>query len=404
MKTLKMILLLSVFAIWANHFACTHNDNKNSVEIKTVPSEEYDFELVEKIKRIENDLLPAIDIIGRQTRIFKLTDRMAHFKVPGVSIAVINNGEIEWAKGYGSKEIGKNEEVTTKTLFQAASLSKPIVAMAALHLVEKGKLNMESDVNNQLKSWKIPENEFTASSKVSLKKLIIHVGGLSVSGFRGYATGEKIPTPQQILDGQKPANSEPIRVIFEPGSRWRYSGGGYCVIQLMMIESTEMEFPELMKKFLLEPISMKNSTFAQPLSSEFLENVAAGHRSDGSMVNGKWHAYPEMAAAGLWTTSMDLCRFIIEIQKSYKVRSNRVLSKEMTQKMLTRHSGNFGLGFLLGGQDDSLYFTFNGGNEGYRCDFFAYVKKDQGAVVMTNSDNGGRLIKEILRSIAAEYN
>jgi len=207
----------------------------------------------------------------------------------------------------------------------------------------------------------------------------------------------------QILDGLKPARSPPIRVVLEPGSRWLYSNGGYLILQQLLIDVTNSPFPELMNEIILKPLNMSNSTFSQPLPSHYERIAAAGHKPDGTTVEGGWHIYPEMAAGGLWTTPIDLCKFIIELQRSLKGDSNRVLSKSMAENMLSRHFGNMGLGFVLRGKDENLAFTFSGGNEGYRCDMYAYAFKGKGAVIMTNSDNGQFIIDEIYRSISAEY-
>lgn len=363
----------------------------------------YGMNVEEKIGQIESGLIPAIIIKGHPKKAYNIFERMVHYKVPGVSVAVINNGEIEWAKGYGVKEEGSNIEITPETLFQAASLSKPVVAMAALHLVEKGKLDLESNVNIQLKSWKIPENEFTRNKKVNLRMLLTHTSGIIGFGYDGYVVEEEIPTLLQILDGLEPANSPPVRIDIEPETRWRYSNGGYLVTQLLMMEATGMEFPELMQEIVFKPLGMNNSTYKQPLPSEWASKASTGHRSDGSMIKGKWHIFPELAAGGLWTTPSDLCLFAIELQKSLRGISNKVLSKEMTRRMLTRHWINFGLGILLGGQGEDLSFTFNGGNLGFRCHFFAYAERAQGAVIMTNSDRGDLLIREIYRGMSAGY-
>ena len=360
-------------------------------------------EIKERMKKVENGLLPAIRIKCSELKRYNIHERMNDYRIPGLSIALINDGEIEWAKGYGVKENGTDDPVTVKTLFQAASISKPIVAAAFLHLVEKDILDLESPVNGQLKSWKIPDNEFTQKNPVNVKMLITHSGGVIGFGFEGYKIGDKIPTLLQILDGLKPANSPPIRIVLEPGSRWLYSNGGYLILQQLLMDVTSSPFTELMNEIILEPLDMGNSTFSQPLHSCYEKTAATGNKSDGTTVEGKWHIYPEMAAGSLWTNPMDLCKFIMELQRSIKGKSNKVLSKSMTENMLSRHFGNMGLGFVLRGDGEDLGFTFSGGNEGYRCDMYAYASRDKGAVIMTNSDNGHYIINEIFRSVSAEY-
>ena len=358
--------------------------------------------LADRIAHVESGLLPAITIKD-QASSMTLADRMKHYKVPGVSIAVINDGKIEWAKGYGVTEVGGSTPVTTETMFQAASISKPVAAMGMLALVEKGQLSLDEDVNVKLKSWKVPDNDLTKEQKVTLRRLASHSAGLTVHGFRGYAEGEDVPTTVQILDGQKPANSAPVRVDLLPGSRWRYSGGGITVMQLLMTETAGKPFPVLMRQLVLDKIGMKNSTYEQPLPADKIANAAFGHRSSGEILKGKRHTYPEMAAAGLWTTPTDLAKFAIEIQQSKAGKSNKVLSQAMTVQMLTKQSGDYGLGIGVGGDGSSANFSHGGSNEGFKCNLFAYSETGQGAVVMTNGDMGGQLASEIFRSIAREY-
>lgn len=359
--------------------------------------------LEQRIQRIENGLLPAVVINGQAPVPMKLSDRMRHYKVPGVSIAVINHGEIEWARGYGVKEAGTADRVTNSTLFQAASISKPVTAMAALRLVQEGKLKLDEDVNQELKSWKVPENEFTKEKQVTLRELLSHSAGLTVHGFTGYAAGEPVPTLVQILNGEKPANSEPIRVDIPPGSKWRYSGGGYVVTQQLILDVTGKSFPDFMEQRVLRPLQMTDSTYQQPLPQALRAQAAAGHRGDGKVIPGKWHTYPEMSAAGLWTTPSDLAKFAIAIQNGKSGKSQTVLSQAMITQMLTKQIDDWGLGLNLQGTGRDARFSHGGANEGFRCSLIAYDDTGQGAAVMTNSDSGGSLAEEVLLAIAHEY-
>jgi CubicO group peptidase (beta-lactamase class C family) len=359
--------------------------------------------IAERIARVENGLLPPLLVKDTGPNKMNLGERLKHYKVPGVSVAVINNYVVEWAKGYGVKDVNTNEPVTASTMFQAASISKPVATMATLRLVEEGKLNLDEDVNLKLKSWKVPENEFTKEKKVTLRGLVTHNAGLTVHGFRGYAAGESVPTLVQLLNGESPANSARIVNDIAPGKIWRYSGGGFCVMQQLVIDVTGKPFPQVMQENVLSRIGMQNSTYEQPLPAARRAQAATGHRLKGDIVKGKWHTYPEMAAAGLWTTPTDLAKLAIEVQKAKLGKSTRVLSKAMTEQMLTRQFENWGLGFSLEGKEAKATFSHGGSNEGFRCHFVAFSNSGQGAVVMTNSDNGGPLAQEIIRSIAAEY-
>lgn len=359
--------------------------------------------LEERIKRVENGLLQPFEIKGQPSVQMKLGDRMKFYNTAGISIAVIEKGRIEWARGYGVRERGGSEAVTPETLFQAASISKPVAAVAARRMVQQGTLDLDEDVNHKLTSWKLPANEFTNPKKVTLRGLLSHSAGLTVHGFAGYASDTTIPALSQVLDGLKPANSKPIRVDIAPGAKYRYAGGGYVVLQQLMSDVSGKQFPLLMDTTVLKRIGMRHSTYEQPLPKERSLQAAVGHGPTGEKVKGNWHAYPEMAAAGLWTTPTDLARFAIEIQKSLGGKSNKVLSREITRQLLTPQVGGWGLGFGLPGKGPSARFSHGGANEGYRCQLVAYTNTGQGAVVMTNSDRGSSLADEVLRSIAREY-
>ncbi|MEK7406270.1 MAG: serine hydrolase [Acidobacteriota bacterium] len=352
----------------------------------------------EKIRRVEHGLIRAVVIKGHPVQKLALAERLKEHKVPGVSIAVVNGGKVEWARGYGLASVEEPKPVNADTLFQAASISKPVAAMVALRLVELGKLSLGGDVNLKLRSWKVPQNEFTSKEKVTLRRLLSHTAGLTVHGFPGYAAGAAVPTLRQVLDGAKPANTGPIRPDILPGSQHRYSGGGYEVMQQLVEDATGMPFAEIARELVLGPLGMKRSTYDQPLPTRFMDASAAGHRASGAVIQGKWHTYPEMAAAGLWTTPSDLARVILEIQKPGKV-----LKAETVNEMLTAVLNNYGLGFGLGGKDGARSFSHGGANAGFRCMLFAYRDSGSGAVVMTNGDRGGALASEVLRSIAAEY-
>ena len=356
------------------------------------------------IQSVENGLLTAASIHGLSGKSYNIMDRMKYFNVPGVSIAVINNGNIEWARGYGAMETNGDQTVAPDTLFQAASISKPVSAMMVLRLAEQGKLDLDRDVNNFLSSWKIPENEYTEKNRVTLRGILSHTAGLTVHGFQGYGFDAEVPSLLQILNGESPANSAPIRVDILPGSMFRYSGGGYTVMQQAIEDLTDKAFDEVLKTEVLDPLNMISSTFVQPLPVQLRGKAATGHTGTGIPVQGKWHIYPEKAAAGLWTTPTDLATFAIEIMKSYDNRSNKIISKNAVDNMLMAIQENYGLGLQVKKLGDTIIrFGHTGGNEGFRCYLVGYTGNGKGAVVMTNSDNGNFVTMEIVRSISNVY-
>ena len=328
---------------------------------------------------------------------------MAHYKVPGVSIALVDSGRIAWARGFGITQSGTTDSITPATLFQAASISKPVAATAMLRLVEAGALSLDTPINRYLRSWKVPDNEFTASQPVTLRRIVSHAAGLTIHGFPGYAAGDAIPTLPQLLDGAAPANTAAVRVYAVPGTEWNYSGGGVTIEQLAMMDVTGEPFPSLMKRLVLDPIGMTNSGYDQPLPVAKRGREAAGHRTDGTMIPGRWHTYPEMAAAGLWTTPTDLLRWAMEIAAARAGRSTKVLSQSMATAMLSVQQAPSGLGPLLHGTGPAFYFEHGGANEGFRCMVLYFPELGRGAAVMTNGDAGVGLTQEILYALAKEY-
>lgn len=359
-------------------------------------------DVASRISQVEKGLLSPVLIKGEQG--WTIQERMKHYKAPGVSIAVINNFKIEWAKAYGVKDIETNEPVTTETLFQAGSISKSVAAMTALKKVQDGKIALDEEINKKLVSWKLPDNELTTNNKVTLANLLTHTAGLTVHGFPGYAVGEKIPTLPQVLNGTEPANTAPVRVDLQPGTKFRYSGGGTTIAQLAIMDIEKKPYPQIAKETTLGPLEMTNSTYSQPLPDDWRKKAASGHRGNGQLVEGKIHVYPEMAAAGLWTTPTDLAKFAIEVQLSLDGKSNKVLSKEMVGKMVTPFIEEFiGMGFFIEKHGNAIYFGHGGADEGFRAQLLVHKTKGYGAVVMVNSDNG-QIMDEIIRGIARAYN
>ncbi len=265
-----------------------------------------------RIERVENGLFTSVLITGEPT--WNILERMEHYGVPGMSVAVIHDFQVVWTKAYGVKDTETGDLVTENTIFQAASISKPLNATAVMRKVQDGVLSLDEDVNSYLESWKLPDNEFTAEHKVTVANLLSHTGGTTVGGFPGYRMGTPLPTVQQILSGEAPANTQPIVVDIVPGQKYRYSGGGTTILQLLLIELEGKPYPEIMKEMILDPFQMTGSSYSQPLTPELQALAASAHGRDGRPIEGRCHVYPELAAAGLWTTPADLARFAIEHQ------------------------------------------------------------------------------------------
>ena len=350
--------------------------------------------------QIENGLLEG-DVYFEGDKTATMKERMEFYGVPGVSIAVIKDNKIVWLGSYGIMDKESNENVTSKTLFQAGSISKPVAAYGALIAVEKGKVTLTDDVNKFLTSWKVPDNEFTKEKKVTLAELLSHTGGLTVHGFLGYSPDLPVPTLIEVLNGTPPANSPPIRVDKEPGGTFRYSGGGYTVMQQMMIDVYGKPYPEIEKELVLAPLEMTNSTYEQPLDSIKVKMAATGYLPDHQQTKGKRHTYPEMAAAGLWTTAEDLAKFAIDVQLAFKAES-KIMSKQMADRMLTPVDAGYALGIGIKGHNGDIYFSHGGWDEGFSSEMVAHRDKGYGIVVLTNS-NHPPFISEVIRSVARAY-
>ena len=350
---------------------------------------------------VEISLKDKVQIAGLENPMYRLEERMAHYQVPGVSIAVIEAGKIAWAKGYGIANSDSGSLVDTSTLFQAGSISKPVAGMGALALVDKGDLSLDADINTWLSEWKVEENQYTQSEKVTLRRLLTHTAGLTVHGFPGYHPDSLLPGTIQVLTGA--GNTPAVVVDTPPGSLWRYSGGGYTVMQLAIEQTTGIAFEDFLQQTVLQPLGMQHSTYANPLPVARHPQASAAYDRTGVIIPGSWHNYPEKAAAGLWTTPMDLARYLMAIQQAMEGKKHPVLSTEMVQAMLQPDQNNWGLGPALSGSGDLLRFGHGGKNAGFTNNMTAFVRGGRGAVVMTNADRGNGLIQEILQAIAEVY-
>lgn len=361
------------------------------------PNSQDDSSLLdERIARIENGLQPNLQIQGDSLPNYNIEERLKELGIPGVSIAVINEGQIEWAKAYGFADISENRPVTGETMFLAGSISKPVAALRAHQLVEEGVISLDTNVNDYLSDWKLPDNEFTENEKVTTRRILNHTAGLTVWGFPGYDKGDTIPSVSEVLDGV--GNTGQVRVYKEPGESWMYSGGGYTIMQLMITDLEKQSFPDIMRDNVLIPLGMTSSTFENPLPETYHAIAATGYRSNGNEVEGKWPIYPEMAAAGLWTTPSQLILYAKDFQKTYQTRQDGLLKVGTVNEMLTPGMNDHGLGPVV----NKHTFGHGGADEGFRANLIAWKEHPVAVVIMVNSDNGS-IIQEIALSIAKEY-
>ncbi len=324
--------------------------------------------------------------------------------IPGLSIAVIDSGKIVLSRAYGVTRRGTTTPVTTNTLFQAGSISKSVTAVGAMRLVERGTLQLDRDVNLQLVSWKVPDTTVAGGEKLTVRELLSHSAGLNVHGFPGYDLTARFPTLVQVLNGETPANTQAIRIVQRPGVRWGYSGGGYTILQQLMIDVTHQPFDEYMMREVLTPAGMTASTFAQPLPASYAPNAATGHTDNGAPVPGGWHAYPEMAAAGLWTTPTDLAKFAMSLQRAFRRDNAAFLSADRAEQMLSYQRNDFmGLGVFLRGNNVRLEFSHGGRDEGFDASMTATALTGQGVVIMINANDNSAAVERIQRTVAHMY-
>lgn len=345
---------------------------------------------------------PGEDSLGTRT----VAELMEEFGVPGVSIAVIQDFKIHWAKAYGVADVETGQLVDIETMFQAASISKPVAAMGVLRAVQDGLFSLDDDINDILDSWTLDGREFTGNRPVTPRTLTSHTSGLGDGfGFPGYDPEQPLPTTVQILEGHELSNVGSVFMEREPMTFYEYSGGGVTVMELALSDVRKRPFVDILQEGVLTPVGMTRSSYAQPISPEHNQNAARAHDNNGDSRGPKWHVYPEHAAAGLWTTPTDLARLIIEVQRSASGESNRVLSQSMIQEMLNPVGvGPFAVGFTVSKVGEGWYFSHGGSNWGFRALMLAHKVKGYGLVVMTNADQGSTVINEISRRIQYTYN
>ncbi len=366
-------------------------------------SKKYPKEVEASIQQVESNLSGWVQIEGTPAE-WSLQDRMKFYHANGISIAVIKDYKIEWAKGYGWADSAEQRPVTTQTLFQAGSNSKSLNSIGVLKLVQDGKLNLYTDINDYLKTWKFPYDSLSKGKKITIANLLSHTAGLTVHGFPGYEKGDSIPTLIQVLNGERPANTNAVRSMYAPGLKYEYAGGGTEILQLVVQDITGQLYDKYMWENVLKPLNMTYSSYTQPPPASRESLLATGYYNDGKPVKGKYHIYPEQAAAGLWTNPTDLAKYVIETQLALAGKSQKVLSKKMTELRLTPYidsSAAFGI-FILN-KNGIKYFTHGGVDEGFVSQYIGSFDGGNGVVVMTNTYNTA-LYDEIINSVAKTYN
>ncbi len=353
------------------------------------------------IARIEAPQSPR----QRELDSLSLAEVMERFRVPGVSVAVIQDFRVHWVKSYGVADVETGKAVEDGTLFQAASISKPVTAMAALRLAQEGRFSLDDDVNALLKSWKVPSSGPIAAGPVTPRSLFSHSSGSDDGfGFPGYDPSAPRPTVVQILNGEAPSNVGPVLFARPPYQAMKYSGGGLTIMQLALTDLTGVPFAELLRQKVLDPLGIASSTYEQPLPNALAPRAARAHNGAGLSKGAPWHVYPELAAAGLWTTPSDLARFVIEVQKAYRGPAGAVLTQASAREMIAPVGvGAYAVGLSIERRGEGWYFSHGGSNWGFRALIVGHVRNGYGLAVMTNGDNGSAVAAELQARVAAAY-
>jgi CubicO group peptidase (beta-lactamase class C family) len=356
-----------------------------------------------QIRSVESHLKPHIQIEDSPYTRFSIDDRLKFYNIPSVSITVIDDGKIAWAKAYGFADLEAGIRATKTTIYQAASMSKTANAALVIRLTQRHVLSLDTDIREYLKTWELPENSFSTGHTITIRDLLSHRAGIGVHGFEGYKPGTALPSLDDILNGRSPANNELVKPDTFPNTITSYSGGGIMIVQKVLEDVLQESYSSLINAEVLGPLHMNHSNYQQPLSPALQRTAATGYNTHQNAIVGKYYVYPELAPAGLWSTPTDMAKLIIAVQQS-STTDRPFLDKQFATLMVTpvSDSDNAALGSFVYKIGVDVYFAHDGHNRGFTCVYYGSLHSGQGAVIMLNSDNNG-IIPEILNSIAETY-
>ena len=394
MKLAKIVISLALSICLSSMFGCYQSVTVQSPDIKPTETTE--------AQELQRGLAEQIRITGQEVDFQTLKQRLAHYHVPGVSVAFMRNGQLAWTLHSGVKDVTSALPIDDATVFQAGSISKPAFATVLMKYRQHNSLDLDEDVNKLLTSWQLPQHEWSGQQVVSLRRLLSHTAGTTVHGFPGYAAGEPVPTLQQVLNGVEPANTGAVLVDIQPGSRMRYSGGGTTLAQLTLQDISGEHLPPMAERLLFGPLGMTRSSFKQPVAAELANNMATPYTSDGAPVEGGAHTYATLAAAGMWSTPSDMLKMASAVRRAYLGLETDWLAQETALEILTTNaptakSPNVGMGFFLNMTDEGkiLGFGHGGADEGFKSQLYLELDSGNGYAIMTNGNNGNQLITEL---------
>lgn len=389
---MRLIILVSLVLFFVSMcFAQSHNTQTDISQINEKNNA--------PIAWIKNNLTSLHSLDGHVPR-KSIPQLMLEDNIPGVSIAFVDNKKVAWTASFGFKNLSTSEKVTDKTVFTGASLSKPLAAIAALKVVESGKINLDENVNNALIGWNVPDNEFTIDEKVTLRRLIGHSAGIRNDLWSSYLPDQEVPTLTQMLAGQPPSVDPATTVVFTPGSNVRYSNSGYSIIQKLLKDVCQDSFDNILETLVFQPSGMNESSFKQPMPAALKKRRAIGY--DENLKPYPYRLFPYKAAGGVWTTPIDMAKFVITLFEDYDGKNN-ILSSAMTAEVFSRKRERLGFSKIFNDKSEDLIFRHYGSNQGFTSYLVGSLLRKQAVVIMINSDNGFALLDYIARSVAEYY-
>ena len=401
-RTIQIRFLRNVglLCVVVSAFVSSCTDQGRDSEREIMPGE---CITVEKQADLENGIRGQVKFMGEPERLSSVNEKMSEYSIPALSLAVINNGQIEWTAIYKNEDFPEVKNLDCASIFQAASLSKPVTFMAALRMHAAGEIDLDKNIQQYLNDFELPDGKQTAEHPVTFRNLFSHTSGITPGGYQGYAKDVTMPADLDVVRGATGVNSPPVEVITTPGERLAYSGGGYTLAELALQDIFNEQFSDIMETWILQPAGMTNSEFTQPLPDSAAVHVAKGYTYSGQVLEGGWRNHPEQAAAGLWSNATDMAKFLIEIYKAYQGQSS-IFSQSTIETIIGQERDGHVYGFILNRSGDDISITHYGGNSGYRTGMTISLTTGKGLVYLTNSDNGGALGNELLLSASQIYN
>ena len=371
----------------------THHVNAGCIGLK---------ESVERKAQLENGIRGKVKFLGEPENFSSIANKMSAYNIPALSLAIINQGKVEWADIYQNANFPEQKKLDCTSIFQAASLSKPVTFLAAVRMHSAGEIDLDKNIQDYLEDFVLPQGKQTAENPVTFRNIFSHTSGIIPGGYQGYAKDLAVPSDLDILRGSVGVNSPAIEVIAPPNETMAYSGGAYTLAELALQDIYGDGFSNIMKKWILEPAGMKHSEFTQPLPASKSNRVAKGYTQSGNVLDGGWRNHPEQAAAGLWSNAMDMAQFLIEIYNAYQGKSS-IFSQSDIKSIISHERDGLVYGFILNQSGDDISMTHYGGNAGYRTGMTISLTSGNGLVYLINSDNGGALGNELLLSASQVY-